>query len=76
MLLSAAYSVCAGTKFQVNILLMAELVHQVVYSVIYRVFSHPRWCRVSSINSTVSDPQECFVSLSHAEAGMTWNDMS
>ena len=41
---------------------------------------HPRWCRISSINSTymerVSDPQECFVSLSHAEAGMTWNDMS
>ena len=37
-------------------------------------------CRISSINSTymerVSDPEECFVCLSHAEAGMTWNDMS
>jgi len=41
MLLSTAYSVCAGTKFQVNILMMAELLHQAVYSVIYRVFYIP-----------------------------------
>ena len=37
-----------------NILLMAEILHQLICScpIIYRFYtSHPRWCRISAINS-------------------------
>ena len=25
----------------------------------FQIFTHPRWCRISSINSRISDSQEC-----------------
>ena len=37
--------------------LMAEILHQlrlVVHPIIFKVFVHPRWCRISSINSMIT----------------------
>ena len=38
------------------LLLMAEMLHQLIGSLSYYLqgFMHPRWCRISSVNSTVS----------------------
>ena len=55
------------------ILLMAEILHQLIGSLSHSLqgFIHPRWCRISAINSSNEHMQEDSAQISSVRSAVT-----